>query len=619
MQNAEIEKFFFESPARIAGNPNLRIPQVEGHATALGHFALSSAHAIEQIPVGCGKSGLIALLPFGLARGRVLVIAPNLEIRHQLASALDITDPTSFYRSTGSVPTGLAGPFRAVLDGPDANLGDCDDAHFVVTNIQQLASRADRWLPEFPDGYFDLILVDEGHHNVASSWQAVFQRFPAAKVISLTATPFRADEQPVAGEVIYRFPFREAMTRGYIKDITSVNVAPSEIYFTYRGDDRHHSLEEVMTLREEDWFSRGVALAAECNISIVDASIRYLEVLRESGMQHQLIAVACSMDHARQVRSLYSERGLEAREIHSDMPTDERDAVRRDLRNHTIDAVVQVRMLGEGFDHPPLGVAAVFNPFRSLSPYIQFVGRIMRVNVQRAPGHRDNRGYVVSHVGLNIDRHWADFRGLDAADQQMVREWLAAGNEPDRPAEEPPGARQAVDQMVVLGEVVDRFIAEPFLDPADDTVIDNALALLWEQGLDPEALGLTRDDLRRRILNARGDIATPAPERLPVQPQRRRQQQRRRLRERTQTCAAQIVSSVGLSPVGRRIASSTGSLNDLSSVIVRMNRAINANLGIGPNTRADLTLDQLETALASLETIAEGVERQLRSDLESGA
>src|SRR5205823_2452523 len=38
-----------------------------------------------------------------------------------------------------------------------------------------------------------MILVEEGHHNVADSWRKVFTRFPDAKVISLTATPFRSD------------------------------------------------------------------------------------------------------------------------------------------------------------------------------------------------------------------------------------------------------------------------------------------------------------------------------------------------------------------------------------------------------------------------------------------
>src|SRR5439155_15610367 len=112
------------------------------------------------------------------------------------------------------------------------------------------------------------------------------------------------------------------------------------------------------------------------------ASIQWLQYLRDgTGLQHQLIAVACSMDHARQIRSLYEERGLRVREIHSAQPRDQQDEILRTLRDGALDGIVQVQMLGEGFDHPPISVAAVFRPFRSLSPYIQFVGRAMRVNV----------------------------------------------------------------------------------------------------------------------------------------------------------------------------------------------------------------------------------------------
>jgi len=53
---------------------------------------------------------------------------------------------------------------------------------------------ADRWLPQFPPNYFDMILVDEGHHAASESWQKVFRRSADAKVVSLTATPSHEDE-----------------------------------------------------------------------------------------------------------------------------------------------------------------------------------------------------------------------------------------------------------------------------------------------------------------------------------------------------------------------------------------------------------------------------------------
>ncbi|MDR1657906.1 MAG: DEAD/DEAH box helicase family protein [Deltaproteobacteria bacterium] len=88
----------------------------------------------------------------------------------------------------------------AVLDGQDANTHDYESSHIVVINIQQPASRADRWLSSFADDFNDLILVDEGHHNVARSWEWVFERFPNTKVVSLTATPFRRDGRSLAPE-----------------------------------------------------------------------------------------------------------------------------------------------------------------------------------------------------------------------------------------------------------------------------------------------------------------------------------------------------------------------------------------------------------------------------------
>src|SRR5258708_30702755 len=81
-------------------------------------------------------------------------------------------------------------------------------------------------------------------------------------------------------------------------------------------------------------------------------------------------------------------------------------------------------MLGEGFDHPPLSVAAVFRPYRSLSPYVQFVGRIMRVMFQGDASNPANHGHVISHIGLNNDANWRDFREFDLEDQQVFREWL---------------------------------------------------------------------------------------------------------------------------------------------------------------------------------------------------
>ena len=591
---------------------------MEGWKRIHQYFQSNSDHAILQIPVGCGKTGLMAILPFKVAKGRVLVIAPNVEIRKGISTAFDIAGQTCFWTSTNVLDNVNNGPYTAVLDGQDANVHDCESSHIVVTNIQQLASRADRWLPVFPEDFFDLIMVDEGHHNVAESWRRVFERFPNARVISLTATPFRSDGRDIAGKVVYTYPIRTAMVRGYVKQMMAVNVAPQEISFTYRGDAQRHSLDEVLKLREKDWFSRGVALAPECNRSIVDASIQWLQYLRQSKTFHQLIAVACSVDHARQIRSLYTERGLKAKEIHSNMPKGQRNDVLHDLRGNRIDCVVQVRMLGEGFDHPNLSVAAIFQPFRSLSPYVQFVGRVMRVMHQNNPQHPDNQGVVVSHVGLNIDQHWEDFRKFDVQDQELVSTWLESG-EVLPPEDSSSERRRFAADMVVEQEIISHFIEQEYLDPTDDAVIDDLIEEFRRRGLDPEILGLSRDSLRQRLMQARTRDRME-PQVIPVTPQRKRQEARRRLNEITKSLANRILDALGASVTGRNIALAypeLRSINNFAAVIQLVNIEVNGRIETESGKRGEIPFERLENVAGQIDDIGDVIQAEIQKRLQA--
>jgi superfamily II DNA or RNA helicase len=55
-----------------------------------------------------------------------------------------------------------------------------------------------------------LILFDEGHHNVAESWDALRRKFPDARILNVSATPARADGKVMTGEVIYSYPISAA-------------------------------------------------------------------------------------------------------------------------------------------------------------------------------------------------------------------------------------------------------------------------------------------------------------------------------------------------------------------------------------------------------------------------
>lgn len=612
---------FVAANANVEANPLLREPQREAHREVREHFAASNEPGIVQLPVGCGKTGVIATLPFGIASGRVLVIAPNLTIRKGIVDALDIANRECFFTKTRVLSDFTDGPWVAVLDGASANIHDCTDSQFVVTNIQQLASSADRWLPQFPPNFFDMILVDEGHHAAATSWQKVFRRFPDAKVVSLTATPFRSDQQPLQGEVIYRYPFVRAMANGFIKKIHSRNVAPSELYFTYENDTKKHTLDEVLELREEQWFRRGVALSPECNRHIAEASIQRCNAMRAAtGIQHQVIASACSVDHARQVRSIYEECGYRAAEIHSGQDEDVQEGVLERLRTGQLDCIVQVQMLGEGFDHPRLSVAAIFRPFRSLSPYIQFIGRVMRVVVQDDPDHPDNQGWIISHIGMNNDARWTEFRELDLDDQELVHDWLEGEEGEESDGESGEGTPRRFDLgLLVDSELISHFTDQAFLDPEDDRVLDELLSQSVAGGLtlgdlvDREGL---RTKLRERQAATRGSEEHQA---IPVSPQKRRRASRDRLAQRTNSVVARVLKDLGLSRPGRDVAKAMpgarGSAN-VAAITVLLNKAINESLGIGSKSRGELTAAQTATALEQLDTLGDQVRDRIRDALE---
>jgi DNA repair protein RadD len=621
-EGEEPGQLFQSALANIESNDLLREPQREAHRAVREHFAKNNAPAIIQIPVGCGKTGIIATLPFGIASTRVLVIAPNLTIRKGLFDALDITSRECFWAKTRVLTEFAGGPYVALLDGLDANLHDCIESHFVVTNIQQLASSADRWLPQFPLNFFDMILVDEGHHAAAASWQKVFRRFPDAKVVSLTATPFRADQQALEGEVIYRYPFARAMVNGFIKQIHSRHVAPSEVYFTYRDDTRRHTLEEVLELREEQWFRRGVALSPECNRHIAEASIQRCNVLRaQSGIQHQIIAAACSVDHARQVRAVYEECGYRAAEIHSDMHEEERDGILDRLRIGRLDCIVQVQMLGEGFDHPRLSVAAIFRPFRSLAPFIQFVGRAMRVVVQEDPEHADNQGLIVSHIGLNNDARWDEFRELDLQDQALLHKWaVGEGEIEDTEESDRRGTTRRFDLgLLVENEFVSHFIDRSFLDPDDDRVLDELLS----RKIGPIQLSdiVDREALRRALREHQAALASE-PAAITVTPQRRRRSARARLRERTNSVTARVLTDLGLSRQGRDVAKAAPGAGPLAAntqyVTRLLNKEINQFLGIKSRQRGDLSADQALRALTELDRLGDDVRDRIGEALSGG-
>lgn len=589
----------FNQPFSIEDNRQLRIPQREGWAHIRDHFARPNAAREVGIvlPVGCGKSGLIAITPYAVQASRVLVVAPGTKIRGQLSGDLRANSPTNFYERFGVLPTTEDLPEAVIVESGRVNLDDIRNCDVAVANIQQIAGEDNRWLDNLEPDFFDLVLVDEAHHNPAESWQQVKRRFPAARIVNMSATPTRADGRLMEGEIIYSFPVLRAIEAGYVKRLRAKMLRPTELRYIDRNDGQERIIgpDEVRDLGETDAeFRRGIVMSEETLASIVDQSVAELRRLRtETGERRlKIIASALNYDHCIQITEAFRARGLQAAYVHSREGA-ANSRIFEQLENHELDVIIQARMLGEGFDHPYLAVAMVGSIFANLSPFVQFIGRIMRVIEQNRPGHPLNQGVVVFHLGANVARRWDDFRQFSQADQEFFAQLLPEIEEVNfagDTAEHEPGAGGGIHPVEILEE---RGVRAADMQPIGDPHAAELLRQLAEMGIGPDQAAQEI----RRLRTTRQDL---------------REARRASLTDRVQNEAGGILGRLRISYGGRTLDPRHGQRN-FAWTVAELHRRVNELVGGRNADRQNFTLDQLDTGHAALPDLARGLEEELRN------
>ena len=601
----EIERYFQDSDPIILGNEKLREPQRESHTALQDYFSKHpSGTAIIEIPTGAGKTGIICLAPFRIARGRILVVAPGLTIKKTIERALSPADRKNFFLKAGNIFSDANQlPKFVVLKTGHVNEDDCLNADVIIGNVQQIQS----WLGLFPSDFFDMVIVDEAHHAPAESWQKINEAFPDSKKVYLTATPFRSDNKPIVGERVYRYTLADAIKNRYCKNVQLIDAVPESLTFTIAGETRQYSYDEIMEMREESWFSRGVALSEAPNVNIADKSIQILNDKRRGGVHHQIVAVACSIPHAERLMAIYNSRNVKAIYVHSDMPFEEREKRIDDFEQGEYDCIIHVGILGEGYDHYPISIAAIFRPFRSLSPYAQFIGRAMRIN-EDAKSEHDNIAHVVSHKGLNLDSLWEYFK--NEQHEAMVYEDI---ERLERELEDEETRRQRGDPMraEVTDEVISRYEIDSFLpsDPANRDVAERGIKEVEEliaQIRDRTGAPLPsyREQLRKLKEPEYSDVTRTKINR----PDLERAEYRKLLSHRAQKIAGGIILELGIDGRTNDIVRSIGKgeeKNNYEVVIRLVNRILKRLMEKEGESlsRNDWVLDELKEGLQKLEQV----------------
>ena len=420
--------YFFNANARIVGNSRLRDPQIQAYLSVKKHFSDgNTTDAIVVIPTGVGKTGVMAILPYNWCHGRVLIITPRIVIKDTVLEALRPDEAENFWQEYGVFEDHSELP--VVIEYKSGVKDEyLSQANYIILNIHRLQRHLDSSLiNRLPADHFDLIIIDEAHHSPARTWFETTEYFSTAKVVKLTGTPFRTDERPISGELVYKYKLSRAMANGYVKSLENLIHIPNALYLTIDKDEsKKYTVDEIfeMGLADEEWVSRSVAYSEECSRMIARHSLDILNSKKIAGakLPHKIIATCCSIFHADQVGKIFEALGARVAIVHSQLDEKDRETALRDVDNHRVDVVINVAMLGEGYDHPYLSIAAIFRPFRSHLPYVQFVGRVLRViPSSKNPSAEDNVASIISHKNMYLDKLW-EFYKAEIEESNMIKE-----------------------------------------------------------------------------------------------------------------------------------------------------------------------------------------------------
>ncbi|GLY12676.1 DEAD/DEAH box helicase [Pseudobacillus badius] len=422
--------YFKTANPNILDNEFLREPQIQAYEKIKEHFIEreSEEHALVVLPTGTGKTGLMAIAPYEISNGKVLIITPQTVIRDSVLGSLDPLYPQNFWLLTrvfehyDELPSVIEYE-KSLTDEVISN------ADIVILNVHKLQERLDSsLLKRVPPEFFDFIIIDEAHHSEAKTWKRTLDYFNEAKVLKVTGTPFRSDGRKIQGEQIYSYGLGKAMAKGYVKSLEKIDYIPDKVYLTLdKNSDYLYSLDDIreMGLRDEDWIRRSVSLSPQSNKSIIHQSIRHLEEKKQkTGNPHKVIAVACSIWHAEQLKDLYEEQGYKSSIVHSELEKHEREMEFAKIESNEVDIVINVAMLGEGYDHKFLTIAAIFRPFKTLLPYAQFIGRVLRSisdnDVSGTVTDEDNIAVAIHHKELGLDELW-DFYKKEIKKRDIIK------------------------------------------------------------------------------------------------------------------------------------------------------------------------------------------------------
>lgn len=217
---------------------------------------------------------------------------------------------------------------------------------------------------------FDYIIVDEAHHSLAVTYIRLFGLFPNAKKLGVTATPWRLNHESFLS--LYQYLIVSPQISWFINN----NLLSDFDYVSIKQDS------EVQRLVDK---SEVVSTGDFSNVDLDNTfnNQRIRSKLYESYLQfangRKGIIYAINKCHAAKIAELYNSHGVKAVAIDCDTPRDVRQEMITAFINGEISVLVNVDIFTEGFDCPDVNFIQLARPTKSLSLYLQQVGRGLRI------------------------------------------------------------------------------------------------------------------------------------------------------------------------------------------------------------------------------------------------
>lgn len=295
------------------------------------------------LPTGCGKTVVFAKVTEDCVRqgNRVLILAHRGELLDQAADKLMKT-------------TGLG----CALEKAE---NTCLRSWFrvVVGSVQTLMRQ--KRLDQFPEDFFDTIIIDEAHHCISDSYQKVLKHFPDAQILGVTATPDRGDMQNLGQffeSLAYEYTLPKAIKEGYLTPIKALTI-PLKIDMS------------SVSVQAGDFKAGDIGTALD----------PYLEGIAEEMKKYcsdkKTVVFLPLVKTSQKFRDLLNEHGFQAAEVNGN--SQDRAEILADFEAGKYNVLCNSMLLTEGWDCPSVDCIVVLRPTKVRSLYCQMVGRGTRL------------------------------------------------------------------------------------------------------------------------------------------------------------------------------------------------------------------------------------------------